>query len=423
MNYLNQPQEVLEKEKKKVETEYNELKKLDLSLDMSRGKPSSEQTDLSNGMFDVLNSNSNFFTVSGVDCRNYGLLDGIPRIKNLFSQLLQVSPENIFVGGNSSLNMMFDVFTMLMTHGIGGCKPWFGQGVKFLCPVPGYDRHFAITEYYGVEMINIPMTASGPDMDLIEELVAKDDKIKGIWCVPKYSNPQGITYSDETVIRFSKLKPKAKDFRIIWDNAYCIHDLKDKSDNLLNIMKECEKNGNEDLPLIFCSTSKITFPGSGVAAMAASEANMKEIKKRYSIQTIGYDKLNQLKHIKFFNDYDGLINHMEKHKAILKPKFDLVVNTLKTELSDKNIADWNDPNGGYFVSVNVLPGCAKRVVKLCEDAGLKLTPAGATYPKYIDVKDSNIRLAPTYPPLNELKLAIKIFSISVKLAALEKLIK
>lgn len=421
-NYLQYSRDNLKQELLTLNNEYDSFKSQNLKLDMSRGKPSLEQTELSNGMFDILNSDSDFETKDGIDCRNYGLLDGIPQIKKLFADLMDVEQDEVFVGGNSSLNLMFDVFTHFMTHGIAGEKPWLGRDVKFLCPVPGYDRHFSITEYYNVKMINIPMTKTGPDMDMIENLVSSDESIKGIWCVPKYSNPDGITYSDETVKRFARLKPKAKDFRIMWDNAYCIHDLSDEPDNLLSLMSECKKVGNEDIAIFFCSTSKITFPGSGVAALAASKPNMAEIKKRYSIQTIGFDKLNQLKHDRFFENMDSLKKHMAKHRAIIEPKFQVVLDALSKEFSDNNIASWNTPKGGYFISINLMDGCAKRVVELCKNAGVTLTSAGATYPYKIDPKDSNIRLAPTYPSLDELKLAIKLFCLCVKIASLEKLL-
>lgn len=337
--------------------------------------------------------------------------------------MLEVDPENIMVGGNSSLNMMFDTIACMMTTGIGGCTPWCKlERVKFLCPVPGYDRHFGITEYFGIEMIPVPMTDKGPDMDLVEKLVSSDDAIKGIWCVPKYSNPQGITYSDETVRRFARLKPAAKDFRIMWDNAYCVHDITDHSDKLLSIMDECVKNGTEDLPVLFCSTSKITFPGSGVAAMAASKANMQVFKERYKYQTIGFDKINMLRHMLFFKNMDGVLLHMQKHKKILAPKFQSVLDHLENSLSGTDTATWIAPNGGYFVSVDVMEGCAKRVVQLCKEAGVVLTGAGATFPYGKDPKDSNIRIAPTYPPVDELNIAMDLFCLCVKIAAVEKLL-
>ena len=421
MSLFSMRKNELEEEKRRLLDEYNKFKEKNLKLDMSRGKPSKEQVELSSSMLDIINSKSVCETREGVDCRNYGLLDGIMEIRELFAEIMQVSPEQVFVGGNSSLNMMFDTISCYMTHGVCENEPWIKQGdVKFLCPVPGYDRHFSILEYFGIGMITVPMTDNGPDMDIVEKLVSTDDTIKGIWCVPKYSNPEGITYSDDTVRRFAKLRPAASDFRIFWDNAYAIHGITDKPDILLNLMDECVKEGNEDLPIIFCSTSKVTFPGSGVAAMAASLENMKEIRRRYSFQTIGFDKINQLRHIYFFKNYSGVLRHMQKHKNILKPKFDIVINYLNNELADYGVAKWKVPNGGYFISVDVTDGCANRVVELCKDAGVILTPAGATYPYKNDPYDRNIRIAPTYPPESELKSAMELFCICVKLASIEK---
>lgn len=425
MRYSDCNREYLEKEYKNLLMRFENIKGMGLSLNMARGKPGKEQLDLSLPMLDVLNSSSAFVGDDGIDCRNYGLLDGISECKKLFGEVLGLDSDLVMVGGCSSLNMMFDTISCMMTASItDGCKPWYEvKNRKFLCPVPGYDRHFSITEYYGFEMIPIPMSENGPDMDMVEKLVSEDDSIKGIWCVPKYSNPQGITYSDETVKRFAALKPAAKDFRIIWDNAYCIHEINDTPDELLNIMDECKKTGNEDLPILFCSTSKITFPGSGVAAMAASENNMKVFKERYNYQVISYDKLNMLRHVLFFKDYNGMLDHMQKHKAVLKPKFDIVLDALNTQLSDTGVVTWTNPNGGYFVSVDVLDGTAKRVVALCKEAGVVLTGAGATYPLGNDPHDSNIRIAPTFPPNDELKTAMDVFCICTKLAACEKLLK
>lgn len=423
-DYVSMDQGELEQALAKLREQYAAFQAQNLKLDMSRGKPGADQTDLSVGMLDVLNSDSEYKTENGFDCRNYGLFDGIPEMKELFGEMLGVPASQVFVGGNSSLNLMFDTISCMMTHGIGGCDPWSKQGnVKFLCPVPGYDRHFAVTEYYGVEMIPVTMNENGPDMDQVERLVQSDDKVKGMWCVPKYSNPTGITYSDETVRRIAALKPAAKDFRVMWDNAYCVHDLTDTPDQLLNIMEECKKNGNEDLPILFCSTSKITFPGSGVAAMAASDANMAVFKKRYSMQTIGFDKLNELRHTRYFKTYQGFLKHMQLHRAILEPKFAAVLDMLEQQLSGKGVASWTKPNGGYFISVDVMEGCAKRVVELCKQAGVVLTPAGATYPYGRDPKDSNIRLAPTYPPVDELVTAMQLFCLCVELAAVEKLVR
>lgn len=421
-SYENMSKQELLSEKDKLQKEYDEFKSRGLKLDMSRGKPGSEQLDLSLDMLTVLNKKEQC-VVNGVDCRNYGILDGIPSMKAIFAELLECDSENIMVGGNSSLNMMFDVVACLMHAGFEGCEPWEKQGnIKFLCPVPGYDRHFGITEYFNIEMIPVPMTPNGPDMDMVESLVSSDEKIKGIWCVPKYSNPQGITYSDETVTRFAKLRPAAKDFRIMWDNAYCVHDLTDTPDKLLSIVDECKKYGSEDLPILFASTSKITFPGSGVAAMACSKNNMAIFKRRYQFQTIGYDKLNMLRHVIFFKDADGVRAHMKKHKEVLAPRFEVVISKLNSQLGELGVASWLEPNGGYFVSVDVPDGCAKRVVELCREAGVVLTGAGATYPYGKDPHDSNIRIAPTYPPVSELEIAMDLFCLSVKLAAVEKLL-
>lgn len=411
-------------EKERLLFIYNTYKSKNLKLDLSRGKPGNDQLKISEKMLDSLTGDSEYISENGVDYRNYGLLEGIPKMRELFGQMLGVNKENVIVGGNSSLNMMFDVMSCFMTHGIGGCDPWIKEDkIKFLCPVPGYDRHFSISEYYNMEMIPIRMTLEGPDMDEIENLINNDDTIKGIWCVPKYSNPQGITYSDETVRQFAKLKPKAQDFRIFWDNAYAIHDIDDKPDKLLDIAGECRKANNEDIVIQFCSTSKITFPGSGVAALAASELNLETLKKRLFVQTIGYDKLNQLRHILFFKDYNGILQHMEKHKEILKPKFDVVLNALESEFSQNNIVSWIKPNGGYFVSIEVRKGCAKKVIEFCKESGVILTPAGSTYPYKNDPNDSNIRLAPTYPPLGELKAAMDLLCVSIKIVTIEVLIE
>lgn len=425
MNYLNCGREELEKEYAALTKEYEDVKGKGLKLNMARGKPGKEQLDLSLGLLDVLNSKSDFVGVDGMDCRNYGVLEGIDECRKLFGDILGVDSKYVMVGGSSSLNMMFDTISCLMTKSVvEGCRPWYEvKNRKFLCPVPGYDRHFGITEYYGFEMIPVPMTENGPDMDVVEKLVENDDSIKGIWCVPKYSNPQGITYSDETVKRFASLKPAANDFRIMWDNAYCIHDINDTPDELLNIFDECKKNGTEDMPILFCSTSKITFPGAGVAAMAASENNMKVFKERYNYEVISYDKLNMLRHVRYFKDFDGVMEHMQKHKAILKPKFEIVLNTLDANLKSVGICEWTNPNGGYFVSIDVLTGTAKRVVQLCKEAGVVLTGAGATYPYGKDPDDKNIRIAPTFPPNDELKTAMEVFCICTKLAACENLLE
>lgn len=424
MNYLKMSKNELEAEKKALVNVYEDYKSKGLSLNMARGKPSPEQLDLSQPLLDSLKSTDSYYSDDGTDCRNYGGFNGILECRHFFGDILGVSHENVFVGGNSSLNLMFDTISCFMTASLyEDTLPWHDvKDRKFLCPVPGYDRHFGVTGYFGFEMIPIPMNSDGPDMDMVEKLVSEDESIKGIWCVPKYSNPTGITYSDEVVKRFAALKPAAKDFRIMWDNAYAIHDVTDTPDELLNIMDECKKNGNEDLPILFCSTSKITFSGAGVAALAASPHNMDILMKRLKYATIGYDKLNMLRHIRFFKNYEGILNHMQKHKALLAPKFKVVIEKLNSELKDAEIAEWTNPNGGYFVSVNVLNGTAKRVVELCKEAGVVLTDAGATYPYGNDPDDSNIRIAPSFPSVDELSQAMDIFCVCAKLAALEKLI-
>lgn len=404
-----------------VKSEYEHMRSLHLSLDMSRGKPGFDNMDLSGEMFDLVGNDTGFKNISGIDCRNYGGLDGLKELKNLFGEILGISPEQIIVGGNSSLNMMFDTIAQAMTHGMGG-EPWMKQGeIKFLCPVPGYDRHFAITEYFGFKLIPVAMTDEGPDMDAVESLV-KDPAVKGIWCVPKYSNPEGITYSDTVVRRMAALKPAAGDFRIFWDNAYAVHDLYDSGDSLLNIYDECVRLGNPDLPIIFTSTSKITFPGAGVAAEAASPNNVAMLKGRMKYQTIGPDKLNQLRHARMFKTVDDVRRHMKRHADILRPKFECVLSELQNELSGTGIARWTNPNGGYFISLWVMSGCAKRVVQLCANAGMILTPAGAPFPYGIDPDDSNIRIAPSYPSVEEIKKASSVLCCAVKYAALEKII-
>ena len=413
----------LEQERQQLLAKYEEAKSKGLQLDMSRGKPSKEQLDLSMGMMDEL-TNVQLTCEQGVDCRNYGVLEGINEAKRLLSAMIECPIENIIIFGNSSLNVMYDTISRSMTHGVMGSTPWAKlDKVKFLCPVPGYDRHFAITEFFGIEMINVPMTQDGPDMDMVEKLVAEDDAIKGIWCVPKYSNPQGITYSDDTVRRFARLKPAAKDFRIYWDNAYGIHHLYDHDqDYLIEILAECEKAGNPDLVFKFCSTSKVTFPGSGVAAIAASEANLKFIREQMTIQTIGYDKINQLRHSRFFKDFNGMLEHMRKHADIIRPKFETVLDILETELGELGIAEWTKPKGGYFIALDTMDGCAKKVVEMCKNAGVVMTGAGATFPYGKDPRDRNIRIAPTFPSAEELVEACKIFTTCVKIASVESLL-
>ncbi len=425
MQYSEYTKEQLLQEKETLLQNYKKYEAMNLNLDMSRGKPCSEQLDISVRMLDIVNSSHDCHSRTGLDCRNYGLVDGLPSCRELFSEFIGVPASQVMVGGNSSLNMMFDTISCFMTKSpVDGEKPWFNiENRKFLCPVPGYDRHFAITEYYGFEMIPVPMTVNGPDMDIVERLVSSDADIKGIWCVPKYSNPQGITYSDETVRRFANLKPAAADFRIMWDDAYCVHDLADEGDELLSLYDECVKAGNVDLPIIFCSTSKITFPGSGVAAMATSPDNMKVLRDRYMHQTIGYDKINMLRHMLFFNNFNGVKAHMEKHKAILRPRFELVDQKFTEQLSTLGIATWLKPRGGYFVSIDVYPGTAKAVEKMCKKAGLVITSAGATYPLGLDPEDSNIRIAPSFPPLEELSIAMDVFCLCVKICAIDKLLQ
>lgn len=417
--YASMGKEQLEGLYCELKEQYDSWKSKNLKLDMSRGKPGADQLELSNEMM----NHNEYRTATGVDCRNYGIMDGVPEIKRIFADLMGVQPENVIVGGNSSLTMMFDKISSSVTHGVCGGTPWMLQGgVKFLCPVPGYDRHFAVTEYFGIEMIPVKMTPEGPDMDMVERLVNTDEKVKGIWCVPKYSNPQGITYSEETVRRFARLKPAAKDFRIYWDNAYCVHDLNNTPDQLLNLYEECKKTGNEDLPVMFASTSKISFPGAGVAAMAASVHNLDWDRKRITIQTIGPDKMNQMRHVAYFKSYDGILKQMERHRAIIWPKFQAVLNMLESELTGTGALQWLKPNGGYFISVDTMPGCARRVVRLCKEAGVVLTSAGATYPYGKDPEDKNIRIAPTFPPVEELKQAMALFCVCVKLATVEKLL-
>lgn len=414
--YTDMTSAELQAEKAELEKRYNDFKAKGLKLDMSRGKPGSDQLNLSNGLNDVTD-----YTENGTDLRNYGMLDGTPACKKLFADLMQVKPENVIVGPNASLTLMFDYISQCYTHGAGD-TPWCKlDSVKFLCPVPGYDRHFTILEHFGIEMINIDMKADGPDMDAIEQAV-KDPSVKGMFCVPKYSNPQGITYSDEVVRKIAALKPAAKDFRIIWDNAYMVHDFVEDGDKLLNIFDVLPEYGNEDMVIEVCSTSKITFPGAGVSALAASDNNIKAIKKRLNAQTISYDKMNQHRHVEFFKNVDGILAHMKKHAAILKPKFDMVIKHLNDELVGLGIASWTEPKGGYFISLDVMDGCAKRVGELCKEAGVVLTTIGATYPYGKDPNNRNIRIAPSYPPIEELDVAAELMCICVRLASVEKLL-
>lgn len=403
--------------------QYEDFKALNLNLNMARGKPCAKQLDLALGVLEALRARSEFANSNGDDCRNYGVWNGLPEMRAIFSDMLGVPADNIVLGNNSSLQMMFDCISQGYTHGFGGCTPWCKQDkIKFLCPSPGYDRHFAVTEYFGFELIPVPMLKTGPDMDIIEQLVNNDPAVKGCWCVPKYSNPTGITYSDETVRRFAALRPAAKDFRIMWDNAYCVHDLTDTPETLLNLYEECLKHGTEDYVFFFASTSKISFPGAGVAALAGSSRNIEDIKRRIAAQTIGPDKLNQLRHILFLHDIEGVKDLMKGHREILEPKFRIVHQFLEDELGELGIAKWSSPNGGYFVNLDVMNGCAKRVVSLCKEAGVILTDAGATFPHGFDPNDSNIRIAPSFPPEEELTQAMRLLCITVRLAATEKLL-
>lgn len=411
--------------KKELEKSYEEAKEKGLKLDMSRGKPETAQLDMAMDILDTVNSISDMKTEDGVDCRNYGVLDGIPEAKQLMADMMGTTPDHVIIYGNASLTIMYDTVSRSYTHGVMGSTPWCKlDKVKFLCPVPGYDRHFAITERFGIEMVNIPMTESGPDMDMVEKLVNEDEAVKGIWCVPLYSNPQGVCYSDETVRRFASLKPAAKDFRIFWDNAYVIHHLYEENQpKLLDIISECEKAGNPDMVYEFASTSKVSFAGAGIAAMAVSKANLEDIKKQMTIQTIGYDKINQLRHVRYFKNLEGMKAHMMKHAAIMRPKFEAVLEVLDRELGGLGIGSWIKPRGGYFISFEAMEGCAKAIVQKCKEAGVVLTNAGATFPYGKDPKDSNIRIAPSYPTPEEMAQAANLFVLCVKLVSVEKLLE
>lgn len=423
--YKSQSREELLALQQELSKAYEDAKKKGLKLDMSRGKPSLSQLDMGVELLDSLTSDSDFKTEAGIDCRNYGLLDGIPEAKKLIADMIEVCPEQVIVCGNSSLNLMYDSISRSVTHGVCGSTPWCKlEKVKFLCPAPGYDRHFAVTQHFGIEMITIPMTSTGPDMDLVEKYVNNDASVKGIWCVPKYSNPQGISYSDETVKRFAALKPAAEDFRIYWDNAYAIHHLyDDEQDEILNILEECEKAGSPDMVYEFCSTSKVSFAGSGIAAVASSEKNLADIRKSMTIQTIGFDKVNQLRHVRYYKNIEGIKTQMKKHADIMRPKFEAVLAVLEQELGGLEIGSWIRPKGGYFISFEAMEGCAKAIVAKCKEAGVVLTGAGATYPYGNDPHDSNIRIAPSFPTPEEMEQATDLFVLCVKLVSVEKLLE
>jgi len=408
-----------------LEAAFLDAKGKGLNLNMARGKPSIAQLNMCTEVVSELNKVSDYITESGVDCRNYGELTGIYEAKKLMGDLMGVPAEQVIVCGNSSLNIMYDTVARSMLFGVNGGTPWTKlDKVKFLCPVPGYDRHFAITELFGIEMINIPMTKEGPDMELVKKYVESDEAVKGIWCVPKYSNPSGVTYSDDTVRAFAALKPAAKDFRIFWDNAYVVHDLyEDRKDTLLDILSACKEAGNEDMVYEFSSTSKITFAGAGIAAVASSKANFDWMTKTMTVQTISYDKINQLRHVRFFNgNIEGIYERMNKLAEFMRPKFEALQQYFEEELGGLEIGTWTNPNGGYFISFDALEGCAKEIVAKCKEAGVTLTGAGATFPYGKDPKDSNIRIAPSYPELEELMEAAKIFVLCVKLVSVKKIL-
>ncbi len=421
--YCEMTRAELETLKKELDAQFDQVKAKGLKLDMSRGKPSKDQLDLSRPMLDVVNSESDLNSENGQDCRNYGILDGIPEAKRLMADMCQVSPDQVLIYGNSSLNLMFDTVSRAYTHGICGNTPWCKlDQVKFLCPVPGYDRHFGVTEHFGIEMIPVPMDDQGPDMKMVKELVESDESVKGIWCVPKYANPSGLSYSDQVVKEMAALKPAAADFRLYWDDAYTVHHLygEERQDQVLEILDECQKAGNPDMVFKFASTSKITFPGSGVAVLATSKKNLEDALKHLKWQTIGHDKINQLRHVRFFKDLEGIKRHMEKHAAIMRPKFEAVERVLEEQLGGLGIGSWTTPNGGYFISFDALEGCAKAIVARAKEAGVVMTGAGATWPYGKDPKDSNIRIAPSFPTPQELAVAAEIFVLSVKLVSVEK---
>ncbi len=409
-------------EKEKLDLEYAKKQDLKLSLNMARGKPSPDQLDIAMDMLDVLHQAADYKSEDGTDCRNYGILDGIPEARRLMAQVIGVREDRIIVCGNSSLNIMFDTFSRAYTHGFVGHTPWSKlPQVKFLCPAPGYDRHFAISEHFGIDMITVPMTPDGPDMDIVKEYVENDPQVKGIWCVPKYSNPQGIVYSAETVRKFAALNPAAPDFRIFWDNAYAMHHLYEEIE-IPDIMSECVKAGHPDMVFEYCSTSKMSFPGAGIAAVASSRRNIEDIKKQMAVQTIGYNKLNQLMHVRYFKDIEGVKAHMRRQADIIRPKFEAVLEILDRELGEIGVGEWTRPRGGYFISFDSMEGCAKKICAMCKEAGVILTGAGSTYPYHFDPKNSNIRIAPTFPSLEEMKQATEIFALCVKRASVMKLL-
>ena len=424
-SYKSMSQEELSALYEELKKEYIDAKGKGLNLNMARGKPSKAQLDMSMDILDALSSKDNAITESGIDSRNYGDLTGIPEAKQLMADVMGTDPQNVIVFGNASLPIMYDTVARSYCFGVNGSTPWCKlDKVKWLCPVPGYDRHFAITEQFGIEMITIPMNSEGPDMELVKKYVEEDETIKGIWCVPKYSNPTGITFSDSVVRAFAALKPAAEDFRIFWDNAYAVHDLyEDKKDELIDILSECALNGNENMVYEFCSTSKVSFAGAGIAAMATSEKNRKWVESTMTIQTIGYDKMNQLRHVRYFKDIDGLKVHMKKHADMLRPKFEAVLKCFESELGGLDIATWTEPKGGYFISFDAMEGCAKEIVAKCKEAGVTLTGAGATYPYKKDPKDSNIRIAPSFPTPEEMELASRVFVLCVKLVTIEHLLQ
>lgn len=423
MNYLSMNLQELQKQEELLLKEYEKQKEKGLKIDMTRGKPCSEQLDLSEGMLTAISTNADCLTEYGFDCRNYGLVDGLDYAKKIFSDIIGVPWNQIIVGGNSSLNLMYDAVARYMLYGVNGEKPWVKQEkIKFLCPVPGYDRHFAICESLGIEMVNVPLLADGPDMDMVEKLI-KDETVKGMWCVPKYSNPTGITYSPSIIKRIAAMKPAAKDFRLFWDNAYAVHDIYEDGDVLIDILPECEACGNGNMPLIFTSTSKITYPGSGVSAIGGSKENIDYIKSIMQKQTIGHDKMNMWRHVKYFKSADGIREYMKKHAAILRPKFEICQKVLEENLADTGVAMWTKPKGGYFISLNVYAGCAMKTVELAKEAGVVVTEAGATFPYHKDPGDTNIRIAPSFPKTDELEKGMEVLCACAKLAAVQKLIE